>query len=157
MSGNDTAGVIAPPPLLALGAILCAWGMEQVAPSGLIAPGSWRWGPALVFIVSGVSFMAAAFTSFGRAGTAVRTHEPSTALVTTGVYGLVRNPIYVGFFLILIGIAFATGWAWLLLFAAVFMGVIHWGVVRREERYLTARFGEAYGGYLRRVRRYGLF
>jgi protein-S-isoprenylcysteine O-methyltransferase Ste14 len=156
MSGKDTAGVIAPPPLLALGAIVCAWGMEQAAPSGFMGAGASRWLIAGALIVGGVSLMAAAFTSFGRAGTAVRTHEPSTALVTTGIYGLVRNPIYVGFFLVLIGIAFAAGWAWLLFFAVVFLGVIHWGVVRREERYLTAKFGDAYAAYLGRVRRYGL-
>ena len=149
--------MLAPPPLLALAAIVCAWGMEQAAPTGLMAPGPWRWVAGFVLILGGVAFMAAAFISFGRAGTPVRTHEPSTALVTTGVYALVRNPIYVGFFLILTGIAFAAGWAWLLVFAIVFLGVIHWGVVRREERYLTAKFGEGYRAYLARVRRYGLF
>ena len=61
------------------------------------------------------------------------------------------------FFLILIGIASLAAWDWLVLFAFVYMAIIHFGVVRREERYLSAKFGEPYLAYMRRVRRYGFF
>jgi protein-S-isoprenylcysteine O-methyltransferase Ste14 len=133
--------------------------MEQIAPLGWMAgaPGAMRWPIAAAAIVIAVGLIAAAITGFSSAGTAVQTRSPSTALVTTGVYSFVRNPIYVGFFLIQTGIAIATAWDWLLLFALVFLAVIHWGVVRREERYLAAKFGEDYAAYTARVRRYGLF
>lgn len=159
MSARDTAGVIAPPPLVALAAIILGGVTQQIAPFGWMAgiPGAVRWLIAAALIVIAVSLVAAAMTGFSSAGTAVQTRRPSTALVTTGVYSFVRNPIYVGFFLIQIGIAIAAGWDWLLLFALVFLGVIHWGVVRREERYLTGKFGEEYTAYVARVRRYGLF
>jgi protein-S-isoprenylcysteine O-methyltransferase Ste14 len=159
VSERDNAGVIAPPPLVFLAAILAGWGMEQVAPFGWLAgfAGPARWVIAAVVIVLGIGLMAAAITGFSRAGTAVQTRSPSTALVTTGVFSFARNPIYVGFFLILIGIAIAAALDWLLLFALVFLAIIHWGVVRREERYLTKKFGDAYTAYTRRVRRYGLF
>lgn len=112
-------------------------------------------GAALIGVA--VLLIAAAITGFARAGTAVQTRSPSTALVTSGVYALARNPIYVGFFLILMGIALLAAWDWLAALAFIFMASIHWGVVRREERYLTGKFGEGYAAYTARVRRYGLF
>jgi protein-S-isoprenylcysteine O-methyltransferase Ste14 len=63
--------------------------------------------------------------------------------------------MYQAFFLFVLGFAFAFGsdWMFLLLpFAAVLM---HYGVVRREERYLATRFGDAYADYCARVPRYG--
>lgn len=159
MSVRDTAGVIAPPPLIALGAIVCAAALEQAAPlqllAGAPAPARWLIGGAMIAVA--VLIVAAAIIGFQRAGTAVQTRSPSTALVTSGIYGLVRNPIYVGFFLILVGIAAVAAWDWLVLFAFVFVAIVHWGVVRREERYLAGKFGESYAAYKARVRRYGLF
>jgi protein-S-isoprenylcysteine O-methyltransferase Ste14 len=159
MSERDNAGVIAPPPLIALTAVLCAAGVEQVWRFGWLAgvPAPGRWLTAGVLIALGVLIIGAAITGFSRAGTAVQTRAPSTALVTTGVYGFARNPIYLGFLLILVGVAIGAAWDWLIIFALVFLAIIHWGVVRREERYLTAKFGADYEAYKSRVRRYGLF
>src|SRR5262249_5959396 len=142
VSERDTAGVIAPPPLIALGALAGAAALEWIAPIGWAAnvPAVVRTVFGIVLIAAGVLLISAAISGFMRAGTAVRTHEPSTTLVTTGVYAALRNPIYVGFFLILIGIASLAAWDWLVIFAFVFVAIIHWGVVRREERYLSAKF-----------------
>jgi protein-S-isoprenylcysteine O-methyltransferase Ste14 len=158
MSTDDNPGVIAPPPLIALATLASAAALEHFAPIGWLAGASpaLRWiGGAMIVLALGVAVTA--ITSFNRAGTNVRTHRTTTALVTTGVYGLARNPIYIGFFLLLMGIALAAAWDWLVLLTFAFMAVIHWGVVRREERYLTSKFGDAYTAYLARVRRYGLF
>lgn len=159
VSAPDTAGVIAPPPLIALGALACGALLEWIAPLGWIvgAPPILRWLTGGALVLAAISLIAAAILRFARAGTAVQTGAPSTALVTTGVYGVVRNPIYVGFFCLLLGIAILAAWDWLVLFAVVFMAIIHWGVVRREERYLSGKFSDAYAAYSARVRRYGLF
>jgi protein-S-isoprenylcysteine O-methyltransferase Ste14 len=159
VSTRDNAGVIAPPPIIALAAILAGAAMEQLAPLGLLAAfaSAVRWLIAGPLIVLGFALIAVSIRDFSRAGTAVQTRQPSTALVTTGIYGFARNPIYLGFFSLLIGIAVGAPMDWLLIFALVFLAIIHWGVVRREERYLTAKFGGAYEAYKARVRRYGLF
>ncbi len=80
-------------------------------------------------------------TSNSAGGEEVRTHEPSTALLTTGVYGVARNPIYVGFFLILVGIVLAAVWR------GPARGALSGRQVRRGLR----------PSYTARVRRYGLF
>jgi protein-S-isoprenylcysteine O-methyltransferase Ste14 len=75
--------------------------------------------------------------------------------VTTGVYAHVRNPMYLGlaFLVAGIGVALASDWTLVMLVAAALLN--HYGVVKREERYLEAKFGDAYRRYRNRVPRYG--
>jgi protein-S-isoprenylcysteine O-methyltransferase Ste14 len=77
-------------------------------------------------------------------------------LVTDGVFRWLRNPMYVALTLFLIALAFALASDWTLVTTAAFALVIHFGVVRREERYLEAKFGDAYRSYKARVPRYGI-
>ena len=65
-----------------------------------------------------------------------------------------RNPIYVGFLLIVLGVAFAVNSWWLVLALPVLLATLHFGVVKREERYLSAKFGPSYDVYRARVRRW---
>src|SRR5579875_908693 len=77
------------------------------------------------------------------------------ALVTTGVFAYVRNPIYAGLVLIVFGICFASASDWTLVMTVALALALHFGVVLREERYLETTFGDAYLAYKRRVPRYG--
>jgi len=88
--------------------------------------------------------------------TAVNPYRASSALVVSGIYDYVRNPMYVGlaFLLAGLGIGFASDWTLVMLVVAAL--VIHFGVVKREERYLEAKFGDAYRQYRARVPRYGI-
>ena len=64
--------------------------------------------------------------------------------------------MYVGlaFLVAGLGIGFASDWTLVMLVVATL--VIHFGVVKREERYLEAKFGDAYRQYKARVPRYGI-
>ena len=93
---------------------------------------------------------------FRIAGTHVEPWKPATALVTDGVFGWLRNPMYVGLTLILAGLSVLLASDWMLVMTIVFVPVIHFGVVKREERYLEAKFGDAYRAYKARVPRYGI-
>jgi protein-S-isoprenylcysteine O-methyltransferase Ste14 len=158
-SGNDTAGVIAPPPLIALAAVLAGLLLDWIAPAyilSLLLSLEMRLPLGLLLIVLGGLLAYGGYRSFGRAGTEVNPYKPSTMLATTGVYAYLRNPMYVGLGLIVggIGIALASDWILVMLVAGAL--TIHFGVVKREEAYLTAKFGEAYGRYRAAVPRYGL-
>src|SRR5262249_31927742 len=76
------------------------------------------------------------------------------AIVESGPYRFTRNPIYLGMFLGLIGLALAFDNLWLLMMLVPFAPVIHYGAVAREESYLERKFGDAYRGYRSRVRRW---
>ena len=75
-------------------------------------------------------------------------------LVTTGIHGWSRNPIYLGMFLIYAGIGTAAQNLWILILLVPLAIAMRYGVVAREETYLEKLFGEAYRDYKIRVRRW---
>jgi protein-S-isoprenylcysteine O-methyltransferase Ste14 len=97
---------------------------------------------------------AAGIRDFFRAGTPVPTNGPTRALVTTGIHGWSRNPVYAGMFLVYGGIGMAPRSPWTLVLMLPLALTIRYGVVAREEAYLAQRFGDGYRAYLSRVRRW---
>jgi protein-S-isoprenylcysteine O-methyltransferase Ste14 len=153
---RDTAGVIARPPLLFLGALLLGLGADRLLPRVFVVPGSdlvlRTVGGCLILI--GIALAVAGIRNFARAATPVPTNQPTRALVTTGVHGWTRNPIYLGLFLVYGGIGVAAHSTWVLVLTLPLAIVIRYGVVAREEAYLERRFGDAYLDYKRRVGRW---
>lgn len=156
VNDTGTAGVIARPPLLFLGALLLGLGADRLLPVVLAVPGGdpilWTVGGCLILL--GVALMAAGIRNFFRAATPVPTNEPTRTLVTTGLHGWTRNPIYLGMFLIYVGIGVAAHSTWVLILTLPLAILIRYGVVAREEVYLEQRFGDAYLDYKQRVRRW---
>lgn len=151
-----TPGVIARPPLLFLGALLIGHALDHLLGAPFPIPGVdlayWVIGGSLILI--GLALAAAGIRNFSRAGTPVRTIAPTRALVTTGIHGWIRNPIYLGMFLLYGGIAVAAQSLWTLILTLPLAGMIRYGVVAREEAYLERLFGSAYRDYQARVRRW---
>ena len=71
-----------------------------------------------------------------------------------GIYGRTRNPLYLGTTLIYLGLSVAAGSRWAIGLLVPLLWVINVGVVKREERYLERKFGDAYRDYKARVRRW---
>jgi protein-S-isoprenylcysteine O-methyltransferase Ste14 len=151
---RDNAGVIAPPPLLLLGAFLIGLGLEFLWPLSLDFARSVRWTVGAVLIATAVLIVAAGVRQFFRAGTNLAPNRPTTSLVRSGPFAWSRNPLYLAMHFLLAGLAFVLDDGWLLLMLIPFFLVIHYGVVRREERYLEGRFGDQYRRYKASVRRW---
>jgi len=97
--------------------------------------------------------------AFGRSGheargTNVRPDQPSLAIVTDGPFRFSRNPMYLATTGLYLGLTLLVNTAWPLILLSPMLLVLHWGVIRREERYLEAKFGEPYRAYKSRVRRW---
>jgi len=155
---RDHAGVIAPPPLLALAAVVLGLALDWLMPAYVLVvllTYAERIVIAALLFAAGTALAAPALYGFRSAGTHVEPWKSATALVTGGIYNWLRNPMYVGltFFLVALSLALASDWT--LVMTVVFVLVIHFGVVKREERYLEAKFGDAYRQYKARVPRYG--
>jgi protein-S-isoprenylcysteine O-methyltransferase Ste14 len=88
------------------------------------------------------------------AGTNVNPSKPSTTIVTSGPFRFSRNPLYLFLIGLYLGLAVAVGTVWPFLFAVPLLLVLHFGIVRREERYLEAKFGGPYRAYKASVRRW---
>ena len=118
-------------------------------------PAPWSviaWGLGLVLALTGLGLSVAGVLSLGRSLSPLPQPKADTVLVETGLYGLMRHPIYSG----LIGGCF--GWALLnhsLLALALAVGIFVFFDVkaRREERAMAAHFPD-YRNYMRRVRRF---
>lgn len=153
MAKPDTAGVIAPPPLIFLAGLLAGYGLDFLWPSPSLPNDI---GYPLGALLGLIGFAAAlpALLGFRRAGTSPEPWHPSTALVTEGLYRYTRNPMYVGLTLIYLGITAAFGGAWM--FATLFptLMTMQYGVILREEHYLEAKFGAPYRAYKASVRRW---
>jgi protein-S-isoprenylcysteine O-methyltransferase Ste14 len=155
---RDTAGVIAPPPLI--GAVVVVFGLvlDRLVPAYVLSVLLSR-GERIVIggaiMAAGIALALPAILAFRRAGTEVEPWKPSSALVTDGIYRRLRNPMYVGATLLLAGFAVVFASDWTLVMTVAFAGVVHYGVVKREELYLEAKFGNAYRKYKAQVPRYG--
>jgi protein-S-isoprenylcysteine O-methyltransferase Ste14 len=106
-------------------------------------------------IAAGVALALAGGNAFVSGGTNVNPYRPVTALVTTGIFARLRNPMYVGLALLVVGTGIIFASDWTVAMVVPQMLIIHFGVVRREERYLEAKFGDAYRRYKADVPRYG--
>jgi protein-S-isoprenylcysteine O-methyltransferase Ste14 len=88
-------------------------------------------------------------------GTNPEPWKPTLALVTTGVFRYLRNPMYVGMTFMVIGLAIALASDWMLVALIPAAMIVHYGVILREERYLERKFGEPYRLFQASVPRYG--
>ncbi len=156
VNDTGTAGVVARPPLLFLAALLLGHASDHQLPLPFAVPeaDAVHWIIAGFLILVGLALAAAGIRNFSRAGTPVPTNQPTRALVTTGIHGWSRNPIYVGMFLVYGGIGVAAQSPWTLILTLPLAITIRYGVVAREEAYLEWRFRDAYRDYKARVRRW---
>ncbi len=150
---KDSAGVVAPPPVIYLGGLVPAFAFDWVWPVALL-PAVVQYAVGIPLIAFGLLVVMLAFRRFRQAGTRIEPHKPTTALVTDGLYGYSRNPIYVALTGIALGIGVAADNAWVLAMLAPTMVVMRYGVIAREERYLEGKFGDAYRRYKAAVRRW---
>jgi protein-S-isoprenylcysteine O-methyltransferase Ste14 len=112
------------------------------------------WTIAAVLIATGVAAFGLGIANFLVAGTPVPTREPTRALVTTGIHGLSRNPIYVAMLLVYLGIGILANTVWIIVLFVPLALLFRYGVVAREEAYLERMFGDVYRMYKARVPRW---
>jgi protein-S-isoprenylcysteine O-methyltransferase Ste14 len=108
----------------------------------------------ILFISLGVTLNIWADGLFKRIGTTVKPFVPATAFAQTGPYRLTRNPMYLGFLIILMGIALLLKSYPALLGALTFFLLMNILFIRHEEADLIHTFGSTYLAYKRRVRRW---
>ena len=152
----STLALKIPPPLVGAAATLAMVGAALWLPPVLALPEGVRIGAALALVVVGAGFDVAGVLSFRKAKTTVNPLRPdrSAHIVSTGVYRVTRNPMYLGMVLILLGLAVYLASPWALLGPLAFGAYITRFQIRPEEQALTARFGTPYTAYCAQVRRW---
>ena len=108
----------------------------------------------IVLVILAPTLALSALRTMKAAGTNVHPSEPALTIVRGGPFRFTRNPMYLALCLLQLALGFFLNDWITLLFVVPLALILHYGVVLREERYLTAKFGEPYLQYKREVRRW---
>ena len=144
-------------PPLAVGFIIGAlmWLAKRIVPAMSVEfPG--RRPLAITIGVAGAIIIILGVASFRRAKTTVNPMKPDTSstLVVSGIYQRTRNPMYLGFLLILVGLAIHLSNVLAFMFLPAFVLYMNRFQIEPEERALGSLFGPAFESYRLRVRRW---
>jgi protein-S-isoprenylcysteine O-methyltransferase Ste14 len=134
-------------------AILLMIALHFIFPLASIIPVPWV-ALGLIPLAAGIAINLIADKAFHQVNTTVKPFEESASLITGGVFRYTRNPMYLGFTFILIGIAFLFGSLSPWIIVPIFAIMMDFMFIRIEERMLEARFGPAWLEYKARVRRW---
>jgi len=149
----DHPGVIAFPPLIWLVNAVISVVVHLLMPVPIM-----RYGVCLVcgiiFIILASTLALSAFRTMKAAGTNILPSKPALTIVRSGPFRFTRNPMYLSLCLLQVALGFfLNDWITLLLVVPLAL-IFYYGVILREERYLSAKFGEPYLEYKREVRRW---
>jgi protein-S-isoprenylcysteine O-methyltransferase Ste14 len=141
------------PPTYLLVSIVAMVVLHFLLPVTTIIPLPWN-VIGIIPLALGTAINIVADSALHKADTTVKPFEESAALVTSGVYRISRHPMYLGFVLILIGVAILVGSLMPYIVIPIFAVLMDRVFIQVEERMLEARFGEAWLGYKRQTRRW---
>jgi protein-S-isoprenylcysteine O-methyltransferase Ste14 len=151
---EDNPGVIAFPPLIWLVSVV----ISVLIHFFVIRISIMNYGACLVcgivLLVLAPTLALSAVVTMKKAGTNVNPAEPALTIVRGGPYRFTRNPMYLALCLLQAALGFFLNDWIALLFVVPLALVLHYGVVLREERYLTTKFGGPYLELKREVRRW---
>jgi len=150
---RDHASVKIHPPILLLLHIFAAFLLNRLLPLPFAFPKILVW-VGYVIILVGIGLGAGAAGRILQGHTTLDPHGSVTEIVTGGPYRFSRNPIYLGFVLLLIGFPFIFRSYWGLIVSPVLIVSLYQFVIKHEEAYLEKKFGDAYTGYRSRVGRW---
>lgn len=108
----------------------------------------------VVLSLAGISFLVLARREFSRHGQPTDSGQPTSQVVTTGVFAVSRNPLYLGAGMFLLGIALTFNLPWSVVMLIVSMALCHYVLILPEEQYLAGKFGNEYEMYAASVNRW---
>lgn len=151
---DDVANLgLARPPLIYLSAIVLGMAIHLVWPAPLV-PSAIGVPVGVLVTLAAVALFIHAVRTFRAAGTPVPGNRPTTTIVRAGPYRFSRNPIYLAFSLLQLGLALWVNSLWLMITLVPAVALMSLVVIAREERYLEARFPAEYSSYKASVRRW---
>lgn len=149
---EDVAGVVTHPPIIYVVSIAVAAVLHELFPM----PMRIRWGEGIGVLLALAGFALSVWSVVTLLVQQVNPDpsKPTSRLVVGGPYKYSRNPIYVAYTLLQLGIAIWSGWGWIAAMLVPATAVMIYGVILREESYLANRFPDEYETYRSRVRRW---
>ncbi|MBT3788567.1 MAG: isoprenylcysteine carboxylmethyltransferase family protein [Alphaproteobacteria bacterium] len=150
---DDHADVRFPPPFIYISFLVAGILSDSPWIDGQLATMPAMLMGAAVLVIAGMLALKSV-PRHRKEGSNVEPWKPTTKIISDGVYGRSRNPIYVAMALLYIGISIAAGSLAALVYLVPCLLIIRFYVIGREEIYLERKFGEEYVAYKGKVRRW---
>jgi len=149
-------GVYIPPPLFYVLIFTAAIGIQKIIPISDTLFHLTAKVIGVLLLITALYFLIRSLRQFFLTKNTLIPIKPASSLQITGVYGITRNPMYVGLAILYLGITCLIGNWWnVILFPLLFI-IVQEYIIKREEKYLKRRFGQAYLDYKTKVRRWGI-
>jgi protein-S-isoprenylcysteine O-methyltransferase Ste14 len=147
-------GVI-PPPVIFFVFLILGYAANRIMPVDLIFS---AWPVRLlvgmpILLISGIIAITASIIMM-KNKTAINYYKPTTKFLLIGPFSFTRNPLYLSFLLFMCGTAVMKNSLWYMILLVIMFFIFNFGIVAREERYLTECFGDEYIQYKNKVRRW---
>ena len=150
MTTPTNSGVRIFPPAIHLVSIALGFLLQWAAPLPMFGMRI----PGVILLAIAVALMIWSVIVMSRAGTTPNPTRPTTALLTLGPYRLTRNPMYLAWELVIVGVGLVANAPWVILMAVPAALITRRLVIDKEEHYLETKFGPEYLDYKARVRRW---
>lgn len=111
-----------------------------------------RIGSGIAIILIGINMIVLARRELNKAGQPSAPGKPTTAVVTSGIFRVSRNPLYLGLVLVLFGLGMTFAVLWWIILTLPMALLIQIVLIGPEERYLLDQFGDEYISYMKKVR-----
>jgi protein-S-isoprenylcysteine O-methyltransferase Ste14 len=146
-------GVYFPPPLIYILIFLVSVFLQKKFPlSEALFQSIITKSAGIIFLVIAFFFLIRSLRQFIQSKNTFILIKPASSLQTTGIYGVSRNPMYVGISIAYIGITCLAGNWWNIIFFPVIFLIVQEYIIKREEKYLELEFGQKYQLYRSTVR-----
>lgn len=152
---DDHPDVIAPPPLIFGGVLVLMLCLDLIVGGpDFKLPTNPQMTAGLILVLAGFAVIVMAAFQFRWAKTNIEPWKPTHVIITSGLYRISRNPIYLGLAIVYLGLSLLSDRLMTLAGLPLALAIIHYGVILREEHYLELKFAETYRAYKRQVRRW---
>ncbi|MBP8251200.1 MAG: isoprenylcysteine carboxylmethyltransferase family protein [Herpetosiphon sp.] len=108
----------------------------------------------IVLMISAIAVIVVARREFTKHRQPTDPHQPTSKIITTGIFALSRNPLYLGSAIFMLGLGFALNMVWIMIMLAPSLWLCQIVLIMPEERYLAAKFGDEYHAYMATVQRW---
>ncbi len=148
-------GVYIPPPLFYVLIFLASVFIQRKLPiSELLFHQTIIKIVGILFLIIALFFLVRSLRQFFLTKNTLILIKPASSLQKTGIYGITRNPMYVGLAFVYIGVACLVGNWWTFILLPFLIFIIQEYIIKREEKYLELEFGQGFRDYRSTVKRW---
>ncbi len=154
-SKKDSPGVYIPPPLFYVLTFIIAIIIQKKIPiNNFLFQREWLKISGIVFLVVSLFFLVRSLRQFFQTSNTLILIKPATSLQTDGIYGITRNPMYVGLAIVYLGLSCLIGNWWNFILFPILVLIVQEYIIKSEERYLERAFKQEYADYKNKVHRW---